>query len=226
MRTVIVNQEPILGILALETTPDLFPGSLHNSTTFECEVLVETVQDVWAPNILRRESNVEGALIAAARNLQRRGARILTGNCGYMALYVDAIRRATGLPCLISALQQLPLIAALHPRGKIGIATFDSVALTPDYLKAVWPGYRPELVQIEGMEGTSAWRDWCHPEPVYDEELARSTVVDVAAKLKAAPSMVTAILLECEVMSPFATDVRRATGIPTYSLVPFIKLAL
>lgn len=55
-----------------------------------------------------------------------------------------------------------------------------------------------------------------------DVELARQDNVDAALALQKANPSLGAIVLECTNMIPYANDIRRATGLPVFSIYNFI----
>ncbi|MCB2137956.1 MAG: aspartate/glutamate racemase family protein, partial [Rhodobacteraceae bacterium] len=55
-----------------------------------------------------------------------------------------------------------------------------------------------------------------------DVEAARQDNVDAARALQAAHPDLGAIVLECTNMIPYAADIRRATGLPVFSILSFV----
>jgi hypothetical protein len=71
------------------------------------------------------------------------------------------------------------------------------------------------------MEGSAAWSDWQRPSPEYDFDTARRDILDAANELLLGKPA--CILMECEVMIPFARIVKAETRLPVYDLVSTLK---
>ena len=56
-----------------------------------------------------------------------------------------------------------------------------------------------------------------------DVEAARQDNVDAAKELVSRHPDLGAIVLECTNMTPYAADIRAATGLPVYSMVSFVS---
>jgi hypothetical protein len=214
---------PVLGIIATETPPDLFPGSLHHPDTFQCGVISEFVKGVSAGDMINAPPGAERSVVDAAVALVERGATHITSNCGYTVLYLDILRRSVDVPLFVSSLQLLPtLVSCRADHKRVGILTYDAPKLSEKHLSAALGGlYDSDTLVICGMEGSAAWSDWQRPSPEYDFDTARRDILDAANELLLGKPA--CILMECEVMIPFARIVKAETRLPVYDLVSTLK---
>ncbi|MQX90999.1 hypothetical protein [Sinorhizobium meliloti] len=99
-----------IGVMLLETTPDLFKGLLAHPQTFGCDVALDTLEGIWAEQILSASPEHTGSFIAAARRLEDAGADLLLTNCGYSIAYQADVQKKVSVPAAQSSLLLLPLL--------------------------------------------------------------------------------------------------------------------
>ena len=211
-----------VGILMLEARFPRIPGDMGNATTWPFPVLYKVVRSASPDAVVRR--GAEGLLdtfIAAARELVADGADGITTNCGFLSLFQEELAAATGVPVATSSLMQVPMVNALLPRGKrAGILTVSGSTLTAAHLeKAGVPPDTPIATTEGGREFTRAILD---NELELDVEAARADNVEAALSLCRDNTDIGAIVLECTNMTPYAADIRQATGVPVFSIVDFV----
>jgi Asp/Glu/hydantoin racemase len=138
-----------------------------------------------------------------------------------LALFQAELSAALSVPVIASSLAQVNLVKAMLPPGKIpGILTVSAKALTPDHLKGAGVSLDTPIQGTEnGREFTRALLD---NELELDVELARQDNVEAAQELVRRHSEIGAIVLECTNMIPYAADIRRATGLPVYSIYDLV----
>ena len=212
-----------VGILMLETRFPRIPGDMGNGLTWPFPVLYRVVPEASPDRVVRR--GAEGllpAFVAAGRALVAEGADGITTNCGFLSLFQDELARDLGVPVATSSLMQVPLVQRTLPPGrKVGILTVSAASLTREHLEKA--GVDP-ATPVAGTEGGQEFtRVLLENEPELDVELARADNLAAARQLVEAHPEVGAIVLECTNMGPYAADIRRATGLPVYSIVNFIS---
>lgn len=206
-----------IGILMLEAQFPRIPGDMGNALTWPFPVHYKVVTGA-SPDLVVRKG-APGLLedfIAAGRDLITMGARAITTNCGFLSLMQDPLKEALGVPVAASSLMQLPLVNSMLPAGqRAGILTISAETLTAAHLAAAGV---PESTPIVGTDrGREFTRAILGNEMQLDVDAAREDLLAAARDL-AADGTVGAIVLECTNMCPYAADIERETGLPTYSI--------
>ncbi len=211
-----------VGILMLEARFPRIPGDMGNATTWPFPVLYKVVRNASPDRVVRKQGEgLLDAFIEAARELVADGADGVTTNCGFLSLFQDEISSAIEVPVLTSSLMQVAQVNQLLPEGKrAGILTISGSTLTNEHLrKANVPEDTP-IGTTEGMREFS--RAILDNELELDVEAARADNVDAAHALINAHDDIGALVLECTNMVPYAADIRRATGVPVFSIENFV----
>lgn len=212
-----------VGILMLETTFPRIPGDIGNTASFPFPVHYKVVRGATADRVVRKHS--EGLLdtfIDAAKELEADGADGITTTCGFLILLQKELAAAVSVPVLSSSLMQVDLVNSMLPAGKrAGILTISGSSLTEDHIvKAKIPAGTPVGSTEGGREFTNAVLN-DHLE--MDVAAARQDNVDAARDLVAKHPDIGALILECTNMSPFAADIREATGLPVFSILTLVQ---
>jgi hypothetical protein len=215
---------PIIGILSLDTAFPRIPGDVGNPESYPFEALLEVVGGADSPLIVRDaapDAPLLDAFVAAAERLEARGAAAIVSTCGFLVTAQARIASAVRVPVLLSALSMYPVVRAVCP-GRIGILTASRPALGPNALAAA--GIDPGDVAIAGMEDVPAFtgailvtRD-AQPTTL-DSDTIRAEVVRRAQTMQADHPDLSAFILECGNLPPYAEAVRNATGLPVFHLL-------
>ena len=198
------------------------PGDMGNATTWPFPVQYRLVRNATPDAVVRQGApGLLAAFIEAARDLAWHGVDGITTNCGFLSLFPEELVDAVGIPVATSSLMQVEFVNRLLPKGKrAGILTISASTLTRAHLqKARVPDGTPIGTTEGGREFTRAILG---NELELDVELARQDNVDAALALQKANPSLGAIVLECTNMIPYANDIRRATGLPVFSIYNFI----
>ena len=215
-------QGAAIGILMLETRFPRIPGDLGNAATFPFPVLYKVVEGASPDAVVRRgAAGLECSFVSAARELVAMGARGIVGNCGFLAHLQGALSGAAGVPVLSSPLMQLPWVERLLPPGRrAGILTISASSMTPSLLRAA------DVDPTTPVAGTDGGKEFSRV--ILDDletmnvAAARIDLVETARHLVDQNPQIGAIVLECTNMSPFARDIRRATGVPVATPYGFV----
>ncbi len=161
------------------------------------------------------------AFIAAGREMVKDGADGITTTCGFLSLMQAELAEALGVPVATSSLMQAPMIQALLlPDRRVGVLTISKESLSHEHLTRVGVAADTPVWGTEG--GTEFSRVILNDEERLDIEAARADLVQAARDFQGAHPDLGAILLECTNMMPYAADVRRATGLPIFSIRSFV----
>ena len=211
-----------VGILMLDARFPRIPGDMGNALTWPFPVHYRIVRDASPDRVVRKGG--EGTLenfIASARALEADGVDGITTNCGFLALFQEELAAAVTVPVVTSSLMQVEQVNRILPKGRrTGVLTISGSTLTQAHLeKARVPEGTPIGTTEGGREFTRAILD---NELELDVELARQDNVQAALALQKDNPDLGAIVLECTNMTPYAADIRAATGLPVFSIVSLV----
>ncbi len=212
-----------VGILMLETQFPRVVGDMGNAYTWPFPVQYRVVRGASPDIIVRKNADaLSDHFIAAAQELVASGADGITTNCGFLSLIQDKVAAACDVPVATSSLMQVPWVQALLPPGKrVGVLTISKSSLTSKHLKAA---NVPLDTPIVGTENGSHFTDAILDDhPSIDFDLCLQDNLDAAKQLTTQHDNVSAIVLECTNMVPYAAEIRKLTGVPVYSIYTFIS---
>lgn len=212
-----------VGILMLEARFPRIPGDMGNAVSWDFPVHFKIVRGASPDRVVRRSA--EGLLpdfIAAAREMAADGVDGITTNCGFLSLFQTDLASAVGVPVATSSLMQVaPVNALLPPEKKCGVLTISSSTLTSDHLSAAQvPADTPIGSTEAGAHFTRAILDNA---PELDVEAARRDNVEAAQAMLSDHPKLGALVLECTNMTPYAADIRAATGLPVFTMHSFVS---
>jgi hypothetical protein len=216
-----------VGVLMLDTRFPRIPGDMGHAGTFPFPVRYHRVTGA-APDLVVRRGAV-GLLpdfVEGARQLEREGVGAVTTNCGFLVKYQAALAEAVRVPVFTSSLLLVPLVhRMLAPGRRVGIMTVNAGSLGDEHLRGAGIGSEIPLA-VAGLESEKEFtRVLLGDELELDVDLAREEHVRVARRLVAEHPDVGALVLECTNMPPYASDIRRATGLPVFDIVSLVTLA-
>ena len=212
-----------VGILMMDTRFPRIPGDMGNAHTWPFPVHYKIVRGAAPDRVVRKgAAGLLDKFIVAARELADEGVDGITTNCGFLSLFQNELADAVQVPVATSSLMQVAMVNRVLPGDKrAGILTIAGSALTPEHLQRAGV---PQGTPIETTEGGREFtRVILDDELQLDVEAARSDNVEAATRLVERHSNVGAIVLECTNMTPYAADVRAATGVPVFSMVSFVN---
>jgi hypothetical protein len=211
-----------LGILMLETRFPRIPGDIGHAATWPFPVQYRIVRTATPERVVLGDPEpLFDRFVAAGRDLVATGCDGIATNCGFLVPFQDRMADALGVPVASSSLMQVPLVARMLPAGRqVGIVTISAVSLGPRHLEAAGIAAGTPVTGTD-PEGEFAARILRNAEEM-DIARARADVVDAARRLVAEHASVGAIVLECTNMVPFAADIRRATGLPVFSIYTYL----
>ena len=211
-----------VGILMLETRFPRIHGDIGNAATWPFPVQYRVVPGATPDAVVRHDPHLlADKFIEAGRALVDMGCDGITTNCGFLALIQDQIRDALKVPVATSSLMQIPMAQALLPPGrKVGVITISKATLTHDHLRAAGA---PEDTIIVGTDAGRAFTTGILDDHAsLDFDACRLDILDAAADLVRGHEGIGAIVLECTNMVPYASDVRKLTGLPVFSIYSFV----
>jgi aspartate/glutamate racemase len=219
----IANGYPV-GMLCAQWNIPFVPGDLNHAGTFTFPMRYVEVDGLIGADILRGEgAKFTDLIVTAAKGLEAEGVRAITSNCGFMAVFQEAVAAAVDIPVFLSSLLQLDMVTRMiGPERRVGVLTANSSAMTPALLAGV--GFtRTDRVVFRGLEDHPHFR-----EVILDEigvmEPARfaDEVVGGALRLQAEHPDIGAIVTECSDLPAYSAAISEATGLPVYDWASFI----
>lgn len=216
---------PFLGILMLDTHFPRILGDAGNADSYDVPARTHVVPGAGSLDIVkngRPSEQLIDAFCIAARQLEKDGAFAIVSTCGFLIAIQDAISRAVNIPVMVSALSLYPLIMSELNGGPIAILTASRKDLGDKLLKAA--EIEPSKVRVAGMEGCAAFSDAIlqpkekQPAEINAEEIERYVVKQALGLLERDPD-ISAFLLECGNLPPYAQAISLATGRRVFSIL-------
>jgi hypothetical protein len=216
-----------LGIIVLDDAYPGFPGDVRNASAFPYPIQYEIAEGVDNYTLVweRDKSPCLEPIRRAARKLEKMGCRAIAAECGYFAYFQKEIAGAVDVPVFMSSLLQVPFIQQLIGSEKdVGIVCAQKRFLTDDHLRNVGIDLSSNFI-IAGAQDEYGCPEfdklWDHekrperPEAVYDK--AEKDMVRICVEFRQSHPSISAIMLECTGMQPFARAIQRAVDLPVFS---------
>lgn len=219
-----VGRDPLIGIIMLDTIFPRIPGDIGNPNTFSFPVLYETVKGASSKRVvIDADPLLLQPFIQAARTLECEGVQAITTSCGFLALFHRELADAVDIPVFTSSLLQVHFLKSILKKNqKIGIITALSKSLTQKHLAGV--GIQSYPLAIIGMDTTTEFKAaFVEGKEDIDIDKCRQEILSVAKKLVRSNPDVSAVILECTNMPPFAKDIQTSVGLPVFDVVTMIN---
>ena len=214
-----------IGVLCAEWHIPFIPGDLNNANTFDFPVRYLSVPGASGSGVLKgSDPKLERLFVEAAQQLESEGIRAITGNCGFMGAYQQAVADAVSVPVFMSSLIQAPLVQSmLGTQRKLGVLVANGEGVTDRLL--VGAGITDlSRITLAGLERNEHWNEVILQElGTLDEHRIRSEVVASAVEMTTTDPSIGALLLECSDLPPYSAAVAKATGLPVYDWAGFIR---
>lgn len=213
-----------VGILCLDSAFPKPRGHLRNPRTFAFPTVMKVLRGLDVPGLLFGTApGLEKIFVDTALELEAEGVKAITGSCGFMARFQQAVAAACQVPVLLSSLAQLPLVRMAHgASARIGILTASAQALGPEQ----FTGGKGELdrVVIRGMEACPEFRETIIEgrRQDIDCELLEQEIVSTAEAFVQQEAL-EALVLECTDLTPFAGQVQSRVKIPVYDIIGLVE---
>lgn len=214
-----------IGILCAQWNVPFVPGDLNNASTFDFPVRYLTIEGASGAEVLTgNAAHYVDGFVQAAKTLEAEGVRAITGNCGYMAAYQEAVAEAVSVPVFMSSLLQAPMLATMLGRQRrLAVLVANRAGITDAVLQGAGV-VEPDLLVFHGLDGKTHFNEVIIAERgVLDEGRMRAEVVETAVEAVRSDPAIGAILLECSDLPPYAKAVHEATRLPVFDWAGFIR---
>lgn len=208
-----------IGVLSLESYFPKPPGHIKNPSSLPFTTSYEVITGLTIPVLLNNPTpDMIAPLIAAAQRLEQSGVKAITGSCGFLALFQNEIAAAVDVPVFVSSLLQAGFIHRMTGRP-VGVLTASADLLTPRHLSAVGADTTPLV--IEGMQNGSEFADVILHNGRNDMDLEKieAELLEAGERLVARAPEVSAILLECTDLPPYAHALQSRLNRPVFDII-------
>lgn len=208
-----------IGVLALESYFPKPPGHIKNPSSLPFTLTYEVIEGLTVPGLLNDPSpEMMKPLLTAARNLEAKGVKAITGSCGFLALFQNEIARAVNIPVFVSSLIQAPMLHVMTG-APIGVLTASTSALTGAHLAGVGAADVPLV--IEGMETGEEFSEVILHNKRNNMDLAKveAELLEAGHRLIARAPEIKVILLECTDLPPYAHRLHESLERPVFDII-------
>lgn len=212
-------ENPVLGIVMLNTSFPRLVGDIGNPDTWPFEARYRRVEAAWVSEVVQSELPTSGIIAdirEAINELVEGGADAIATSCGFLGCLQEDIQRDLPIPFMSSALLWLPeLRGKFGDEATFGILTFDSRKLGPLHFGA---GGHDDC-EIEGIEtGQELHRVVAGNLRELDQEKARQDVLAATQRLLSRALNLSALVLECTNMSPYIKAIEDESRLPVFDI--------
>ena len=219
------SRDLVVGILMLDCAHSDVPGCAGSDATFPFAVKRAIVPGATVERMTGGGADLEDEVLRTAQALEASGVDAVMGDCGFMAVFQQALQARLRVPVLTSSLLLVPLIAATLPRGsRIGILTYRAGTLGEIQFRAAGWSARDIPVAVAGVDDQRAWQVLAEPEHPFPLEELEAELLGVCRDLVRRHGQLGAILLECTVMPPFAHRIQDALDVPVFDITSLAGL--
>jgi len=185
------------------------------------------VKGAYADVVIRGDASLEDECIAAARRLAKRGATVISADCGFFIRHQAALSAAVDVPVVTSSLLLIPgLLRQLAPRKKLAVLSADARHCTVDLFGLENPMDRARVV-VGGIEdGKYVQNALARPFVQTDIEQIEKEVAACIDQLRTRHSEIGMLLFECTGFPCVSTAIRRRTRLPVYDITDLCRLTL
>jgi Asp/Glu/hydantoin racemase len=214
-----------VGILMLDMVCPRPPGDIGNALTWPFPVRYRVaLRGATGPRVmLNADGELLAAFIAAARELEAEGVRMITTSCGFLAVFQRELAAAVNVPVVTSALLQVPMVSKMiRPDQRIGILTASPQLQERHFQGVGWSSREIPIVIANLPKDGVVSTVYVDGRRESDTDVLEREMVEMACAMKRQHPDVGAIVLECTNFVPFSQAMRRATGLPIFDLYTLV----
>ncbi|MFT4650088.1 MAG: Asp/Glu/hydantoin racemase [Polaribacter sp.] len=207
------------------------PGDVANPTTYPFPVLIREIPGVdnnpYPPltNDDGSYTEVVQKCIAEAKRLEADGVQSIAMCCGFFSLIQPVIAAAVNIPVLTSPLIMIPVIQQmLKPTQSVVVVTASKKLLSSEFFSAVGVDIN-HRVTVAGLDNSEVFYSMCMGGKAISyetDDLRDDVVLSIQQAQKSDPN-ISAVLLECTSLPPFAADIKAQTGLPVFDFIACVE---
>jgi Asp/Glu/Hydantoin racemase len=218
-----------LGVLMLDGKMSTAAGMMGSDATWGYPVKRLVVAGSHTPLSAGEAVEMAPLYVRAAREIERDGVRLITANCGLMALAQPEVAAAVNVPVVLSSLVAVPTVARmLAPHQRVGILTFFEDAVGEENFNASGWSSNDYPVRVAGVGDSGAWLEFLATKEL-DDDLRARLITDlrsvVEALLERSPD-IGALVAECTMLPAVLDSLRPELPVPVFDLLTILDWAL
>ena len=214
-----------VGVLHIRTPFVFVPGNLQNAITLPFPVAYECAKGVTLASLLKGSDSVGRALVAAAKRLEKRGARVIVGACGSFAKFQTRLAAAVGVPVFSSILGQLPwLLASIPESQRVAVIFADRRSFTRSMQRECGIADIRRLVVADCM-GIPEFKAMIDRPYRLAHSALQLAVVRHAQRLVQEHPDIGMVVLQCSELPPYAAAIQAAIQRPIADIVTLTEWA-
>ncbi|MBA7571278.1 hypothetical protein ES695_13235 [Candidatus Atribacteria bacterium 1244-E10-H5-B2] len=211
------NFKGTVGILLTGSDTPKILGDPANPETFEFPVITEKLKGLSVADLLHKCSQTAEKILKGAKELEKKGASFIVGDCGLFALYQKEISSFLEIPFLSSSLVFVPFLEKVCG-GKIGILAGDSRLETEDFFTSI--GLDNKKIRVCGMEKAIEFNAVVlEGSKQMDINKMKMDVTNLVKDFVNTNKDVSCLVLECTNLIPFASYVQEKVFLPVFDAV-------
>jgi len=222
-----------IGILVLDDSYACAVGDVRNAMTYDFPVMYRRIEGLDIHTATRKLADfpVE-QVVQSAQALVRDGARAITAECGYLALYQREVAAAVSVPVFLSSLLQVPWVERmLGPHLAVGVCVARAEFLTRAHLEAVGitDGMRVKFMGVEDEGRAPAFEAVFLGGQDLDVGAAEQDIIRNVGEFVHRNPDLGALVLECSSYPTYGRAIQREFGLPVfdyYTLIRFVYEAV
>ncbi len=214
-----------IGILLLDTYTPFIPGDVGNATTYPFPVRFQKVPGFTVERAIRKDPTAFDSLLAAALELESQGVRAITGDCGYMLIHQQELKKRVNVPVFLSSLLQIPFITGIIGSDKkLAVICADSRQMSPEIIGEFLGLENTQHLVVRGMQDCPSFSAAILDEIGWlDETQIEREIAAKAKQMMENESQIGAFLLECSCLPPYSAAILDAVGLPVFDYVSMIN---
>lgn len=211
-----------IGIIAVDLVYPKLPGNVANATTYPFPVLYKKVSfDI--EQLFEGDAGLKDQIVAAAKELEQEGVRVIVGACGYFAHFQKIVADAVDIPVFLSSLCQLPLIkTGIAAKKKVAILAASGDNINAEVLAKV--GTDLDRLVVENIGSLPEFHAIRYGETRLDNGKLTMALCEVVQDLLQREPEIGAILLECSDLPPYAKAIQSVSGLPVFDFNTMIDM--
>jgi len=215
-----------VGILFLDNCwYPVLPGNVANLSTYDFPVVPRVVLNCTQDRIHVGDPTLVDDVIQTAQQLEKEGARVICGACGFFGNYQKQVADAVDIPVFMSSVVQIPWIrTGLKSDQRIGVLTADSDGITESLFDSCGVTNVDDVV-VKDLGKLPEFSAIVESRGSFDNGVVREEVVQAAKELVEDNPDIGAILLECSDLPPYAAAIQQAVGLPVFDFITMIRWA-
>jgi aspartate/glutamate racemase len=218
-----------LGILMLQGKMADVPGCMACEDTWPYPVVRKVVEGTSTPRTPEEAEAMLPLYLDAARELEQQGVRVITGNCGLLALLQPQVAAAVKVPVVMSSLLAVPTVARMiAPGRRVGVLTFFADAVGERNFNGCGWSSEDFPVSVAGVGEYGSWQRFLQLKEIDAElhEALREDLRQMIYQFLSREPDVGALVCECTMLPAVLDELRASLPVPVFDLLNVLDWAV